>query len=205
MEKTQVELIRECLSSNRTVFRYAPDSYALQLLKDYIGNGMGIGALRRSPYAKLLTKPIVTEALALAGNGMLEPWHLEAVLAQYRDHKPLFWQDRGKEVQGLTPEQAGQFSRTAQDRLDRRGIARFLPQTRSQRKAERDCLVIAPRIHQMQGDSPVELGLRARQYLPARRILGIEYTRGMASKARQPVGFHITLANFGHMQHMRRA
>ena len=89
MEKTQVELIRECLSGNRTVFRYAPDSYALQLLKDYIGNGMGIGALRRSPYAKLLTKPIVTEALALAGNGILEPWHLEAVLAQYRDHKPL--------------------------------------------------------------------------------------------------------------------
>ena len=89
MEKTQVELIRECLSGNRTVFRYAPDSYALQLLKDYIGNGMGIAALRRSPYAKLLTKPIVMEALALAGKGQLEPWHLEAVIAQYRDHKPL--------------------------------------------------------------------------------------------------------------------
>ncbi|SEA42065.1 hypothetical protein SAMN05660964_01565 [Thiothrix caldifontis] len=89
MEKTQVELIRECLSGNRTVFRYAPESYALQLLKDYIGNGMGIAALRRSPYAKLLTKPIVTEALALAGKGQLEPWHLEAVIAQYRDHKPL--------------------------------------------------------------------------------------------------------------------
>ena len=38
MEKTQVELIRECLSGSRTVFHYAPESYALQLLKDYIGN-----------------------------------------------------------------------------------------------------------------------------------------------------------------------
>ncbi|WP_028488551.1 hypothetical protein [Thiothrix lacustris] len=89
MEKTQVDMIRECLSGSRTVFHYAPESYALQLLKDYIGNGMGIGALRRSPYAKLLTKPIVAEALALAGNGVLEPWHLEAVAAEYRTHKPL--------------------------------------------------------------------------------------------------------------------
>lgn len=89
MEKTQVDMIRECLGGKRTVFRYAPDSYALQLLRDYIGNGMGIAALRRSPYARLLTKPIVAEALALAGTGTLEPWHLEAVLAQYRDHKPL--------------------------------------------------------------------------------------------------------------------
>lgn len=89
MEKTQVDMIRECLGGKRTVFRYAPDSYAIQLLKDYIGNGMGIGALRRSPYAKLLSKPIVMEALAMAGSGQLEMWHLEAVLAKYREHKPL--------------------------------------------------------------------------------------------------------------------
>lgn len=89
MEKTQVELIRECLDGKRKVFRYAPDSYAIQLLKDYIGDGMGVGALRRSPYAKLLNKPIVMEALAMAGNGVLEIWHLEAVLAKYREHTPL--------------------------------------------------------------------------------------------------------------------
>lgn len=89
MDKMQVELIRECLNSGRTVFRYAPDSYAIQLLKDYIGDGMGIGALRRSPYGRLLSKPIVMEALALASTGTLEPWHLEAVLAQYHNHKPL--------------------------------------------------------------------------------------------------------------------
>ncbi|MEB4593540.1 hypothetical protein VSS37_21360 [Candidatus Thiothrix sp. Deng01] len=89
MEKTQVDMIRECLGGKRKVFRYAPDSYALQLLKDYIGDGMGVGALRRSPYAKLLNKPIVMEALALAGNGQLETWHLEAVLAKYREHTPL--------------------------------------------------------------------------------------------------------------------
>lgn len=89
MEKAQVELIRKCLEGKRKVFRYAPDSYAIQLLKDYIGDGMGIGALRRSPYAKLLNKPIVAEALAMAGSGQLEIWHLEAVLAKYREHTPL--------------------------------------------------------------------------------------------------------------------
>jgi hypothetical protein len=90
MEKTHVELIRECLDGKRKVFRYAPDSYAIQLLKDYIGgDGMGVGALRRSPYAKLLNKPIVMEALAMAGNGVLKIWHLEAVLAKYREHTPL--------------------------------------------------------------------------------------------------------------------
>lgn len=89
MEKTQVELIRACLEGKRKVFRYAPDSYAIQLLKDYIGDGMGIGALRRSPFAKLLNKPMVMQALALAGNGQLEHWHLESVLAKYREHTPL--------------------------------------------------------------------------------------------------------------------
>lgn len=89
MDKQYVDLIRECLGNQRTVFRYAPDSYALQLLKDYIGSSMGVAALRRSPYARLLNKPIVQEALALAGNGVLEVWHLEAVLARYREHKPL--------------------------------------------------------------------------------------------------------------------
>ncbi len=68
MEKAQVELIHECLSGSRTVFRYASESCALQLLKDYIGNGMGIAALRRSPYAKLLSKPIVAEKVLLRPN-----------------------------------------------------------------------------------------------------------------------------------------
>ncbi|MBU0655784.1 MAG: hypothetical protein KJ914_11755 [Gammaproteobacteria bacterium] len=89
MEKAQVELIKACLGGKRKVFRYAADSYAIQLLKDYIGDGMGIGALRRSPYGKLLNKPIVMEALALAGSSQLEVWNLEAVLAKYREHTPL--------------------------------------------------------------------------------------------------------------------
>ncbi len=90
MEKIKVDMIRKKLGGKRMVFQYAPDSYAIQLLKDYIGgDGMGVGALRRSPYAKLLNKPIVAEALALAGNGVLELWHLEAVLAKYREHTPL--------------------------------------------------------------------------------------------------------------------
>ena len=89
MEKAQVDMIKACLTGSRTVFRYVPDGYALQLLKDYIGTGMEIGALRRSPYAKLLNKPIVCDALALAGDGILQAWQLDSIAHQYEKRKPL--------------------------------------------------------------------------------------------------------------------
>ncbi|WP_020559684.1 hypothetical protein [Thiofilum flexile] len=89
MEKTQLEMIHACLSEQRRVFRYVPDSYAIQLLQDYIGDGMAIARLRQSPYARLLSKPIVRDALARAGKGVLEPWHLELARGEYTHCKPL--------------------------------------------------------------------------------------------------------------------
>ena len=89
MDIQQLEEIKACLTGNRMVFQYIPDGYALQLLGDYIGDGMSIAQLRQSPYGKLLNKAIVREALAHAGNGRLEPWHLQAVAHQYNQHKPL--------------------------------------------------------------------------------------------------------------------
>ncbi|MCB1639146.1 MAG: hypothetical protein KDI15_09885, partial [Thiothrix sp.] len=89
MEKTQLELIHECMEGPRRVYHYAPDSYAIQLLGDYIGTGMRVAVLRRSPYARLLDKPIVRDALALAGKGELEPWHLELARGEYTVRQPL--------------------------------------------------------------------------------------------------------------------
>ncbi len=79
MDKQQVEDILYCLKGERTLFPYARDTYALQLLRDYIGHGMAISQLRQSPYASFLQKPLVKQALALAGKGLLKPDHLEWV------------------------------------------------------------------------------------------------------------------------------
>lgn len=79
MEYAQVEEILACLKGGRTLFHYARDGYALQLLRDHIGKGMAIAELRQSPYAKLLNKPLVRLALAAAGGGKLKPDHLDWV------------------------------------------------------------------------------------------------------------------------------
>lgn len=86
VEKVQVEEILSCLNGERTLFHYVRDGYALQLLRDYIGEGMRISELRASPYAKLLNKPLVKQALAAAGNGMLKPEQLDWVVWE---HNPL--------------------------------------------------------------------------------------------------------------------
>lgn len=82
MDIAQLEEILACLKGERTLFRYQRDAYALELLRDYIGQGMSIAALRQSPYAKLLQKTLVKQALAMAGKGSLKPTHLDWVAAQ---------------------------------------------------------------------------------------------------------------------------
>ena len=82
MEKVQVEEILSCLKGERTLFHYTRDAYALQLLRDYVGPGMTVSELRLSPYAKLLNKTLVKQALAMAGGGKLCPEHLDGVLWQ---------------------------------------------------------------------------------------------------------------------------
>jgi hypothetical protein len=83
MDLLALEEILACLKGERTLFRYQRDTYALQLLQDYIGAGMSIAALRQSPYAKLLHKTLVKEALAMAGNAYLKPAHLDWVVAHH--------------------------------------------------------------------------------------------------------------------------
>lgn len=82
MELTQLEEIFSCLKGERTLFRYARDAYALQLLRDYIGAGMKLADLRQSPYANLLHKHLLKSVLALAGKGVLKPQHLDWIEAE---------------------------------------------------------------------------------------------------------------------------
>lgn len=82
MDFVQLEEILACLKGERTLFRYQRDAYALALLRDYIGVGMSIAELRQSAYAKLLQKPLVKQALAMAGKAALKPVHLDWVIAQ---------------------------------------------------------------------------------------------------------------------------
>lgn len=82
MDFVELEEILACLKGERTLFRYQHDAYALVLLSDYIGEGMSIKDLRQSPYAKLLNKTLVKQALAMAGKGELKPAHLDWVAGQ---------------------------------------------------------------------------------------------------------------------------
>ena len=86
MKKTQLKEILSCLKGERTVFQYSRDMYALNLVQDVIGEGLLIAKLRQSAYANLLNKPLLKQALALAGDGVLRPAHLEMVRWQ---HQPL--------------------------------------------------------------------------------------------------------------------
>lgn len=82
MDFVELEEILSCLKGERTLFRYQRDAYALMLLGDYMGAGMSIKALRQSPYAKLLDKTLVKQALAMAGKGELKPAHLDWTAGQ---------------------------------------------------------------------------------------------------------------------------
>ncbi|WP_353570186.1 hypothetical protein [Candidatus Albibeggiatoa sp. nov. BB20] len=83
MDKNLLNEIIECLPKGRTLFTYFKDRYALSLLSYYLGNQpQKISTLRHSPFAKLLQKPTLKPALALAGQGELTTDHLATVWDQ---------------------------------------------------------------------------------------------------------------------------
>ncbi len=80
MDKKLLDEILECLPKGRTLFSYFKDRYALTLLSYYLSNKpQKISILKQSPFAKLLQKPVVKSALALAGQGELAPEHLATI------------------------------------------------------------------------------------------------------------------------------
>lgn len=84
MELQEVKEIIGCLAGERTKFYYFRDRYALMLLKDYVTEKVGknpitVAELKRSPYANLLNKSPVKQALAQSGNGLIFAEDLEMI------------------------------------------------------------------------------------------------------------------------------
>ncbi len=82
MKAAEVEEIIACLPRGRTCFHYFADRYALLLLAWVCGAGRPVRELRAGPFAPLLNKPLVREALAPAGQGLARAehfaWHWRA-------------------------------------------------------------------------------------------------------------------------------
>ncbi len=59
------------LPKDRTLFHYHKDRYALMLLEYAMQDNISIAQIKRSPYAKLLDRPLVKGLLATSGNGKI--------------------------------------------------------------------------------------------------------------------------------------
>lgn len=59
------------LPDDRTLFHYHKDRYALMLLEYAMQNGISIAEVKRSPYAKLLDRPLIKDLMAKSGNGKI--------------------------------------------------------------------------------------------------------------------------------------
>ena len=79
MDKYLVEEIIACQPSERHFFYYFKDRYALLLLSYITGNGAKISELKNSDYARLLDKPMVKQALAQSGNGVIHADNLHHI------------------------------------------------------------------------------------------------------------------------------
>ncbi|MCP3669362.1 MAG: hypothetical protein GY814_02780 [Gammaproteobacteria bacterium] len=69
MDKKLLDEIIACLPKDRTLFRYARNDYALMLLSRYVGKGMKLTDIRRSPFGRLLEKPAIRSLIAEMGSG----------------------------------------------------------------------------------------------------------------------------------------
>lgn len=71
MDTAAVEEVLACLPAGRTLFPYYKDRYALMLLANAAGNGIGVAELKRRRIGALLGRPAVREVLARCGDGRL--------------------------------------------------------------------------------------------------------------------------------------
>jgi len=69
----------ECLPRGKTGFAYFKDRYACLLLSHVVKAPTEIAALRDSPYARLLRKPVIKGPLAERGDGRVVPGQLRSI------------------------------------------------------------------------------------------------------------------------------
>ena len=78
MTPDTIDEIIACLPHGRTPFAYFRDRYALELVAAACRHQPSVAALKRSPVAPLLEKPVVKRQLAGAGDGRQAPARLRA-------------------------------------------------------------------------------------------------------------------------------
>jgi hypothetical protein len=78
MDKEYADEILACLPKERSCYHYFRDYYALQLLGYAVEDGMPIERLRRSPFGRLLHKPLLKPVLAACGDGIIRRHHIES-------------------------------------------------------------------------------------------------------------------------------
>lgn len=73
MNLNSIKEVIGCLGEERFVFSYAKDFYALYLLEHFcLAKGMNtVKAIKSSPYAKLLSRPLVRSLMSGWGNGQI--------------------------------------------------------------------------------------------------------------------------------------
>jgi len=81
MEAIELSETLSCLTPGRTLYSYFDDQYALDLIERIAGQQgtIEVRHLKSSPYAKLLDKPIVKQALSDAGDGIIRPARMRQV------------------------------------------------------------------------------------------------------------------------------
>ena len=79
MDEKQLEEVIACLPTDRTLFHYFKDQYAVYSLQQYLMNATSndIHSIKQSRMKKLLDKPVLKDSLKNSGNGMLESAQLE--------------------------------------------------------------------------------------------------------------------------------
>ncbi len=106
MDRTLLDEVRGVLShygdDGRVLFPYFRDRYALMLLSWASGAGLGIGALKASRWARLLSRPPVREVLAHAGSGAVSAWDLGSVWPEHHTFRLALGEWEGKDTWGQT-------------------------------------------------------------------------------------------------------
>ena len=79
MEEQDADEIIFCLPEGKTFFHYFKDRYALMLLSEFVGDGLPVRDIKRSPYAKLLGNPLIKTVVERQGDGVLGSQHLDSI------------------------------------------------------------------------------------------------------------------------------
>ncbi len=105
-----VSAIRAALGSDRTLFHYFRDRYALMLLEWFVGEGKTVREVKRSRYGRLLQKPCVREWLARGGGDRLTPDRLAGIWPS-RSESYVVTLDEWRETPGFRDREVDQTTR----------------------------------------------------------------------------------------------